>query len=74
MNSVPERWLKARRAMKIEEQIYATKLAEMARKHDVEGVIDDPFEVVLFSVLIEILKEIDQRKKKYRRDCYRNCL
>ena len=63
MNTVPDRWLKARRAMKIEEQVYATRLAEMVRKHDTKGIIDDQLEAALFAVLVEILKEIDQQVK-----------
>jgi hypothetical protein len=57
-----ERWQRARRALKVEDQPYAERLSEMAKKHAGEGsyAFDDPLEAALFSVLIEIVKEIDK--------------
>ena len=41
---VSERWLKASRALKKEDQIYGQRLAEMAKKHSSEAfyALDDP--------------------------------
>ncbi len=56
---VSSRWAKAGRALKKEDQVYAQKLAEMAKKHSSEAfyALDDPLEAAIFSVLIELLKE-----------------
>ena len=58
---MPGRWLRARRALPREDQVYAENLAEMAKRHASEGfyAFDDPLEDAVFSVLIEILKELD---------------
>ncbi|KUG19120.1 MAG: hypothetical protein KO206_07675 [Methanomicrobiaceae archaeon] len=58
-----ERWRRARRALRAEDQPYAERLAEMATRHSGAGfyAFDDPLESALFSVLIEILKEIEKR-------------
>ena len=57
---VADRWLKARRAMKAEDQVYAVKLAAMAKKHSSEAfyAFDDPLEAAVFSVLLEMMKEM----------------
>jgi hypothetical protein len=54
------RWARAGRALKKEDQVYAQKLAEMAKKHSSEAfyALDDPLEAAIFSVLIELLKEM----------------
>jgi len=59
---VADRWLKARRAMKAEDQVYAVKLAGMAKKHCSEAfyAFDDPLEAAVFSVLVEMMKEIKE--------------
>jgi len=59
VNAVAERWLRARRAMRKEDQAYAEQLAAMAKRHSSEGfyAFDDPLEAALFSVLVELLKE-----------------
>jgi hypothetical protein len=61
---VSARWLKASRAMKKEEQVYGQKLAEMARKHSSEAFypLDDFLEAAVFSALVEIMKELSDRK------------
>jgi dihydroxyacetone kinase-like predicted kinase len=61
---VAQRWLKASRALNKDDQIYGRRLAEMIKKHSSEAfyAIDDPMEAAIFSVLIELLKEIDRRK------------
>jgi len=58
---IAERWLRARKALKIEDQIYAEKLAYLAKKHSNEAfyAFDDPLEAVVFSVLIELMKKME---------------
>jgi predicted Zn-dependent protease len=55
------RWLRARRALRREDQIFAERLAELAKRHASEGfyAFDDPLEAAVYSVFIEILKELD---------------
>jgi len=61
---VAQRWLKASRALKREDQICGQRLAEMAKIHSSEAfyALDDPLEAAVFSVLIELLKERDREK------------
>lgn len=63
VKDVSARWLKASKALKKEDQIYGQKMAEMAKKHSSEAfsALDDPLEAAMFSVLVEILKEIGYR-------------
>jgi hypothetical protein len=60
---VSARWLKARRAMKKEEQVYGQTLAQMAKMHACEGfyALDDPLEAAVFSALVEMMKEMKKR-------------
>jgi dihydroxyacetone kinase-like predicted kinase len=62
IKDVSARWLKASRALKKEDQIYGQMLAEMAKKHSSEAfyALDDPLEAAVFSVLLEVLKEMDK--------------
>jgi hypothetical protein len=61
VKELSERWLRARRALRREDQVYAERLAEMAKRHASEGfyAFDDPLEAAVFSVAIEILRELD---------------
>lgn len=61
VKDISARWLKASRALKKEDQVYGQRLAEMARKHSSESfyALDDPLEAAVFSVLVELLKELD---------------
>lgn len=54
---------KAARAMKKEDQVYALRLAEMAKKHSSEAfyALDDPLEAAVFSVLVELINELARR-------------
>ncbi len=65
VKDVSARWLKASRALKKENQIYGQRLAEMAKKHSSEAfyALDDPLEAAVFSVLVELLKDLETRKK-----------
>jgi hypothetical protein len=62
VKDVSVRWLKTSRALKKEDQVYGQKLAEIAKKHSSESfyALDDPLEAAVFSVLVEMLKEIDK--------------
>ncbi len=62
---VSARWLKAGRALKKEDQAYAQKLSEMIKRHSSEGfyAFDDPLEAAMFSVMIELMKELDRKNR-----------
>jgi hypothetical protein len=69
VNEVSERWLKASKALRKEDQVYGQKIAEMAKMHSDEAFyyLDDPLEAALFSVLVEMVKDLDENKKKIKR-------
>ncbi len=60
------RWLKASRALKKEDQIYGQMVALMAKKHSSEAfyALDDPLEAAVFSVLVEMRKELERRQEE----------
>ncbi len=64
-NEVSIRWLKTSKELKKEDQIYGERLAEMARKHSSEAfyALDDPLEAAVFSVLVELLREIEKKRE-----------
>ncbi|MCU0637405.1 MAG: hypothetical protein MUE87_02115 [Methanothrix sp.] len=66
VKDVSARWLKASRALKKEDQVYGQSLAEMAKKHSSEAfyALDDPLEAALFSVLVELLKELEKEQEE----------
>jgi hypothetical protein len=66
VKEVSERWLKASRALKKEDQVYGQMLAEMAKKHSSEAfyALDDPLDAALFSALVEILKDLEKRREE----------
>ena len=72
IKDVSARWLKASKALKKENQVYGQTLAEMVKKHSSEAfyALDDPLEAAVFSVLVEIMKEMaeadDEPAKKVR--------
>jgi hypothetical protein len=70
VKDISARWLKASKALKKEDQVYGQKVAEMAKKHSSEAfyALDDPLEAAVFSVLLEILKEIDKADRKNETD------
>jgi hypothetical protein len=65
VKDVSTRWLKASKALKKEDQVYGQKLAEMAKKHSSEAfyALDDPLEAAVFSVLLELVKEMDKNER-----------
>ena len=66
VKDVSARWLKASRALKKEDLVYGQRLAEMARKHSSEAfyALDDPLEAAVFSVLVELLSELERRREE----------
>jgi hypothetical protein len=62
VKDVSARWLKASKALKKEDQVYGQMVAEMAKKHSSEAfyALDDPLEAAVFSVLVELLKVIEE--------------
>jgi hypothetical protein len=63
---VSARWLKASRALKKVDQVYGQEVAEMAKKHSSEAfyALDDSLEAAVFSVLVELLKELERRREE----------
>ena len=59
---VSARWLKASRALNKEDQVLGQKLAEMAKMHSSEAfyALDDPLEAAVFSVPIELMREMEK--------------
>jgi hypothetical protein len=62
VKEVSASWLKASKALKKEDQIYGQKVADMAKRHSSEAfyALDDPLEAAVFSVLVELIKEMDK--------------
>jgi len=67
---ISARWLKASGARKKEDQICGHKLAEMVKMHYNEGfyALDDPLESAVFSVLIELMRELERANLAKRKD------
>src|SRR5512136_2081542 len=65
VKDVSARWLKASRALKKEDQVYGQRVAQMAKKHSSEAfyALDDPLEAAVFSVLVEMMKEMEEMEK-----------
>ncbi len=63
VREIAERWGRVKRALKREDQAYADRLIEMAKKHSSEGfyALDDPLEAAVFSAMVEMLKEMEKR-------------
>ncbi len=59
---IAERWERTAKAMKKEDRVYAIKLASLVKKHSSEVfyTFDDPLEAAIFSVLVELMKELDK--------------
>jgi hypothetical protein len=64
VKGVSARWLKASKALKKVDQIYGQMIAEMASRHSSEAFYaldDDPLKAAVFSVLVELIKELEKR-------------
>lgn len=66
VKDVSARWLKASRALKKEDQGFGQRVAQMAKKHSSEAfyALDDPLEAAVFSVLVELLKELERGREE----------
>lgn len=64
VKEVSSRWLKASRALTKDDQVYGQMVAQMAKKHSSEAfyALDDPLEAAVFSVLVEMRKELEIMK------------
>ena len=69
VKDVSARWLKASKALKKEDQIYGQRLAEMAKMHSSEAfyALDDPLEAAVFSVLVELMRELAEDETRLAR-------
>jgi hypothetical protein len=49
-----------------EDQVYGQKLVKMSKKHSSEAfyALDDPLEAAIFSVLVELMKELAEGENK----------
>ena len=58
-----DRWARVARALRKEDQQYGERLVTLAKKHSSEAFYgcDDPLEAVVFSVLVEMLKQQDEQ-------------
>lgn len=65
VKEVSSRWLKASRALRKDDQIHGQMVAQMARKHSSEAfyALDDPLEAAVFSVLVEMRKEMEMMER-----------
>ncbi len=63
VNDVSARWMKASKALKKEDQVYGQMIVEMAKRHSIEAfyALDDPLEAAVFSVLVEMMKESEDK-------------
>ena len=66
VKDVSARWLKASRALKKEDQVYGQKVAGMAKRHSSEAfyALDDPLDAAVFSVLVELLRELERGREE----------
>jgi len=62
---IAARWMRAQRALKAGEQVYAGLLCSMIRAPSRDRVagIGDPLEATLFALLIELVKERDGERE-----------
>jgi|Deesub1362A_J573_1020465.scaffolds.fasta_scaffold00668_16 hypothetical protein len=65
VKEIADRWIRTKKALKKEDQIYAEELARMTKMHsnEVFYLFDDPLEAAMFSLLLEMLKKIDDLKE-----------
>jgi len=61
-----DRWARATRALRKEDQPYGETLVALAKKHSSEAFYgcDDPLEAVVFSVLVEMLRQQEEQAGK----------
>ena len=61
-----DHWTRAARALKKEDRPYGERLVTLAKKHSSEAFYgcDDPLEAVVFSVLVEMLRQQDEQARE----------
>ena len=61
-----DHWARAARALRKDDKPYGERLVALAKKHSSEAFYgcDDPLEAVIFSVLVEMLKQQEERHAK----------
>jgi hypothetical protein len=61
VKTLANRWIRATRALRKDDQKYGEQLVRMAQEHASEGfcAFDDPLESALFSALVEVMKKND---------------
>ena len=61
-----DRWARAARVIRREDQPYGKSVAALARLHSSEAFYgcDEPLEAAVFSVLLGILRQLEEREKK----------
>ena len=64
-----DHWAKAARALKKEDKPYGERLVALAKLHSSEAFYgcDDPLEAVVFSVLVEMLKQQEKQARERER-------
>jgi hypothetical protein len=66
MKKTGMRWQRARQTLDREDRPYAERLSRMAEAHTVRGgsAFEDPLEAAVYSVFLEMLKEMEQKKDR----------
>jgi len=61
VRTLADRWKRATRALRKDDQRYGEQLVRMAQEHSSEGfcAFDDPLESAVFSTLVEMMKKND---------------
>jgi hypothetical protein len=66
VNVIADRWKRVARALPGEDRVRAERIVAMAKRHSSELFygLDDPLEAAVFSVLVEILKEMEREQPR----------
>jgi len=61
VKTLSDRWKRATRALRKDDQKYGEQLVRMAQEHSSEGfcAFEDPLESAIFSTLVEMMKKND---------------
>ena len=61
VKTLADRWKRASRALRKDDQVYGERLVQMIQAHSSEGfcAFDDPLESAIFSALVEMMKKND---------------
>jgi hypothetical protein len=65
VKSIAERWARVSLVRRDRDRKYCKRLADLAKQHSSEAFIgcDDPLEAALFSVLVELIKKLDDSEQ-----------